>query len=128
MTGGLNGYEKRRTLTILAPQTHFEAQQHARKRQQTVQFKESCKVRAGVEGTMSQAAVALGSRRSRYRGMTKTHFQNLMTATAINLLRGISWLNGIPRHTTPQSRFARLAVRFVVRQPHQFTEEPLIAV
>lgn len=101
--------EKRRTLTILAPQFHYEVQQIARQRQQTTTFKDACHVRAGVEGTMSQAAHVLGARRSRYRGMDKTHLQHLGVAAAINLLRVVNWLNELPRAKTPQSRFARLA-------------------
>ena len=101
--------EKRRTLTVLFPQAHFEAQQLARQRQQTTDFKEAYATRAGVEGTISQATCALRARRSRYRGMTKTHFQHLVTAAAINLLRVIDWLNGVPPSTTPKSHFARLA-------------------
>jgi len=30
-------------------------------------------------------------------------------AAAINLLRVVNWLNEVPRSTTPNSRFARLA-------------------
>jgi len=101
--------EKRRTLTVLAPQSHFEAQQEARHRQQTTEFKDAFKLRAGVEGTMSQAANALGARQSRYRGMTKTHLHHLGIAAAINLLRIIDWLNDVPRATTPKSHFALLA-------------------
>jgi transposase len=100
---------QRRTLTILAPQAHFEAQQSARYRQTTTDFKERYALRAGVEGTISQAAFTLGARRSRYRGMAKTHLQHLATATAMNLTRVIAWLNDVPRSTTPQSHFARLA-------------------
>jgi transposase len=103
-----DNHEKRRTLTILAPQAHYEAQQNARQRQQTPDFKEACHVRAGVEGTISQAACVLGARRSRYRGMDKTHLQHLGVAAAINLLRVIDWLNAVPRAKTPKSRFARL--------------------
>lgn len=101
--------EKRRTLTILAPQSHFEAQQSARQRQQTAEFKEACTLRAGVEGTISQAVCALGARRSRYRGLAKTHLQHLATAAAVNLLRAIVWLNKVLRSATPQSHFALLA-------------------
>lgn len=104
-----NHNEKRRTLTFLAPQSHFEAQQLARQRQQTTEFKEEYAARAGVEGTLSQAAFALDARRSRYRGMSKTHFQHLATSAAINLGRVIAWLNEVPRSMTPHSHFARLA-------------------
>ena len=87
----------------------FEAQQNARERQETMAFKEACHVRAGVEGAMSQVAHVLDGRRSRYRGIQKTHLQHIALATAINLLRMVNWLNDIPRHQTPISRFARLA-------------------
>lgn len=101
--------ERRRTLTILAPQTHFEAQQAARQRQQTTEFKESYKLRAGAEGTISQVAYALGARQARYRGKAKTHLQHLATAAAVNLLRVIAWLNNVPRSVTQKSHFALLA-------------------
>jgi transposase len=104
-----DNHEKRRTLTLLAPQAHYEAQQSARQRQQTPDFKAACHVRAGVEGTLSQAACALGARRSRYRGMDKTHLQHLVVAAAINLLPVVDWLNEVPRARTPKLRFARLA-------------------
>jgi hypothetical protein len=59
-----NNHEKRRTLTILAPQALYEAQQVARQRQQTTNFKEACHVRAGVSCSCSGCAtIAL----SRYR-------------------------------------------------------------
>ena len=99
----------RRTLTVLAPQAHYEAQQKARQRQVTDDFQERYAVRAGVEGTMSQATVALGGRRSRYRGMEKTHFQHVALATAMNLLRVLAWINEVPRSVTNPSRFAALA-------------------
>ena len=101
--------ERRRTLTILAPQAHFEAQQAARLRQQTTEFKEAYKLRAGAEGTISQVAYALGARQSRYRGKAKTHLQHLATAAAVNLLRVIAWLNNVPRSATQKSHFALLA-------------------
>src|SRR5690606_35509464 len=95
-----DNHEQRRTLTLLAPQAHYEAQQNARQRQQTPDFKTACHVRAGVEGTMSQAACVLAARRSRYRGMDKTHLQHLGVAAAINLLRVMDWLNEVPRAKT----------------------------
>ncbi len=104
-----DNHEKRRTLSILFPQSHFETQQRARQRQRTPEFREQCATRAGVEGTISQVACALGARRARYRGMSKIHFQHLVSAAAINLLRILDWLHEVPRFTTPKSHFARLA-------------------
>jgi transposase len=105
-----NTKHKRRMLTVLAPRAHYEAQQLARQRQHTIDFKSRYAVRAGVEGTMSQATVALGGRRSRYRGMQKTHFQYVAIAAAINLLRVLAWLDEVPRSVTRPSRFVALAV------------------
>jgi DDE family transposase len=104
-----NHNEKRRTLTFLAPQPDFDAQQAARQRQQTTEFKQQHAARADVEGTISQAIFTLNARRSRYRGLSKTHCQHLATGTAINLGRVIAWLNDLQRSPTPKSHFARLA-------------------
>lgn len=83
--------------------------QAARQREQTDEFKETYKKRAGVEGTISQAVGVLGMRRTRYRGLGKVHLQHLMTAAAMNLMRVVDWLNGKERATTRISAFARLA-------------------
>jgi len=92
----------------LHPKAQHLALQAARERQQTEHFKEDYKRRAGIEGTMSQAAFALGMRRTRYRGLQKTHFHHLATAMAINLQRFVDWVWEIPRAKTRQSHFARL--------------------
>ena len=65
--------------------------------------------RAGVEGTLSQGVRAFGLRRCRYRGLAKTHLQNLAIASAINLDRLVAWLDGRPRALTRTSRLAMLA-------------------
>jgi transposase len=92
----------------LHPKAQHLALQAARERQQTERFKEAYKRRAGIEGTMSQAAFAFGMRRTRYRGLQKTHFHHLATAIAINLQRFVDWVWKIPRSKTRQSHFARL--------------------
>jgi len=65
--------------------------------------------RAGIEGTLSQGIRRGTMRRSRYAGLAKTHLQEVATATAINLLRTINFLNQVPKATTRVSRFAMLA-------------------
>jgi transposase len=91
------------------PEPGFSALQGAREREQTDEFKEAYKKRAGVEGTISQAVGVLGMRRTRYRGLDKVHLQHLMTAAAMNLMRVLDWLSGKQRATTKVSAFARLA-------------------
>jgi transposase len=94
----------------LRPQLEHEAIQARRQYQQTNAFQAEYAVRAGAEGAISQAAYSLGLRRARYRGLPKTHLQNLATAAAMNLKRTAGWLLGIPSATTPISRFAALAL------------------
>ena len=65
--------------------------------------------RAGIEGTLSQGVRAFGMRRTRYRGLDKTHLQNVAIASAINVDRLVAWFDGQPRATTRTSRFAMLA-------------------
>src|SRR5262249_8259922 len=97
----------RRTVTI-RPQAAYEALQAGRRRQQSEEFKEQYKKRAGVEGSVSQAVRAFGVRRSRYRGMAKTHLQHILTAVAINIVRVSEWLIETPRAVTRKSHFERL--------------------
>lgn len=87
----------------------FEALWERREAQQTEAFRKRYNKRAGVEGTISQGAFALGMRHSRYRGLKKNHLQNQLTAMAMNLTRSLNWINQVPQHTTDTSRFARLA-------------------
>jgi transposase len=93
----------------LQPKEQQLALQAARQRQSTAAFKEAYALRSGIEGTIGQAADKLHMRRSRYRGLVKTHLQHLITAAAINLRRIVAWLTGIPRSTTRVSHFAALA-------------------
>ena len=65
--------------------------------------------RAGIEGTISQGVRAFGLRRSRYRGLAKTHLQHVATAAAINVERLAAWFRAVPRAATRTSRFAGLA-------------------
>ena len=90
-------------------QAEQRALQSARDRQKTEPFKQLYKARAAIEGTISQAMNPKAMRRSRYRGLAKTHLQHVATAAAINLSRTIAWLLGEPRASTRVSHFAALA-------------------
>lgn len=98
---------KRRKITI-RPQEQANLLQSVRAAQQTEDFWTRYATRAGVEGTISQAVVALNMRRSRYRGLTKTHLQHVATAVAINITRLRDWWNEHPFSKTKSSRFALL--------------------
>ena len=84
-----------RQLTV-SPQVHHEALQAARQRQETPQFKAQYALRAGVESSLSQGIRRFDLRRSRYLGLARTHLQQLLTATAMNVVRVIAWLWGEP--------------------------------
>lgn len=66
---------------------------------------------AGVESTPSRAVRRFDLRQSRYIGLARTHLQQVLTATAMNIVRVIDWLRGRPQgeKKRPAGRFARLA-------------------
>jgi transposase len=84
-----------RHLTV-RPQVHHEAIQAARQRQETTEFKAQYALRAGVESSLSQGTRRFDLRRSRYIGLARTHLQQLLTATVMNVVRVIAWLWGEP--------------------------------
>ncbi|MEO8391659.1 MAG: IS1182 family transposase [Chloroflexota bacterium] len=87
----------------------FELIQQRKQEQHTPEWRKLYGKRAGIEGTISQGVFALGMRRSRYRGLGKTHLQFLLTAAAMNLTRVLNWHNDKPRSKTPVPHFTRLA-------------------
>lgn len=97
-----------RTLRIRRKAEH-QALQAARLAQSTPEFKAAYNRRAGIEATISQAVRGFDLRRSRYRGLDKTHLQNILIALAINLTRLAAWLQQVPRAKTRTSHFAALA-------------------
>ncbi len=105
------GKESRRTLTI-RPEEQYKALQAARERERTPEYAREYARRAGVEGTISQAVRALGARRCRYLGVAKAQLQQVLTVTALNLVRVANWLAEVPLAKTRQTAFMKL-----MRQP-----------
>jgi transposase len=106
-----------RQLTV-RPQAHHEAIQAARQRQETAEFKAQYALRAGVERSLSQGIRRFDLRQSRYIGLARTHLQQLLNATAMNVVRVLAWLRGEPlgeRRRKP-GYFARLAPHPLSRQ------------
>ena len=97
-----------RSLTIKPFET-YQALEQARKRQTTKTFEHQFATRAGVEGTISQAVRGVGVRQCRYVGLAKTHLQHVITAAAMNVVRAVNWLEGVPLAKTRHSRFVQLA-------------------
>lgn len=94
----------------LRPQPQHEALKAARAWFETKEGKQQYQRRAGIEGTLSQGIRTQGLRRTRYRGLGKTHLQHVAKASAINVVRMTAWLDGIPQTKTPTSRFAALRI------------------
>jgi transposase len=97
-----------REVTLLTKEAYL-ALQMARQRQKTEEFIHRYAVRAGIEGTLSQAISTVDLRQSRYIGLAKTHLQHILTAAALNIIRIVAWINQVPRATTRQSYFTALA-------------------
>jgi len=96
-----------RSLTLLSREQH-EVLARQRAEQQTPEWKARYNIRAGVEGTISQAVRATRMRRTPYHDRDKTHLASVLNATALNLIRTDAWLSGTPLGTTRVSHLARL--------------------
>jgi transposase len=98
--------KKRRQLTVL-PRDLAEAQSAARAAETAIGFQADYARRAGVEGTMHQAA-SHGARRARYRGLPKTRLDHAYMACALNLLRLQAYWTGTPLDRRRTSHLTRL--------------------
>ena len=98
--------KNRRQLTV-PPRDLAQAQAAARAAETTIGFQADYARRAGVEGTMHQAA-SHGARRARYRGLPKTRLDHVYMACALNLLRLEAFWTGAPLDRQRTSHLARL--------------------
>jgi hypothetical protein len=96
-----------RKLTVRPREIH-EAIRQTRTEQQTTTWRAKYGRRAGIEGTISQAVNVTGIRQARYRGLDKTHLQNVYSAVAINLIRLTAYWNGHPLDRTRTGHLTRL--------------------
>lgn len=72
-----------RGITYL-PRERHEALEAVRQARETDNWKNRYAIRAGVEGTISQAVRVTGLRRTRYRDLPATRLGHVFAATAIN--------------------------------------------
>ena len=96
-----------RTLTLLSREQH-ELLARQRAEQQTAEWKARYNIRAGVEGTISQAVRATRLRRTPYHGQDRTHLASVLSATAINLIPRRRLAERHPFGATRVSHLARL--------------------
>jgi transposase len=94
---------------FIPAQKLYQALERTRSTMSSEEGKQEYKRRAGIEGTLSQGVRRGTLRRSRYKGLEKTHLQEVATAAGINVLRTMNFLNQEPIAKTRISRFARLA-------------------
>jgi transposase len=97
--------KRRREETARGTQEQHTALVAARRWETTAEYAVLSAVRAGVEGTISQAVRGFGLRRSRYVGQAKTHLQHVAAAAAMNFVRLAEWLGGALPATTRHSKF-----------------------
>jgi len=106
-----------RTLTLTPPEVHT-ALLERRAWQRTPAFVQQYALRAGVEGTISQAVRTTRLRRTPYNGLSKTHLHHVAIAAGLNLKRIAVHLHAqslgkSSRPARPKSPFARLQNREV---------------
>lgn len=94
-----------RSLALLPTRELHEIQQHNRLDQRTEDWQRRYAIRAGIEATLSQNIRACGLRRTRYRGLPKTHVQHVLTALACNVTRIADWIADPARPRRPPSHF-----------------------
>ena len=97
-----------RRVLSLQPRPYLEALQELRQHQKTQAFKALYDARSGVECLFSQGSRRCDVQQARSRGQRKTHGQQLLSATAINLLRWDAWKQERPIAPTSHARFAAL--------------------
>lgn len=92
----------------LRPREIHQALAAARAAESTEQWKDRYKTRAGVEGTIAQAAHVTGIRRARYLGLPRTRLEHAAAATAINIIRLDAWWTGKPLDRSRTTHLQRL--------------------
>jgi hypothetical protein len=88
---------------------HHEQLQELRRQQQTDEWRDQYAHRAGIEATFSQVTRITGLRQTPYRGTRKTHLHNLLSATALNVIRVDDWLTEKPKRLKRITAFQRLS-------------------
>jgi transposase len=93
---------------MIPPRELHEVITAARASQAGQNWREDYARRAGAEATISQAITVTATRRSRYRGLAKTHLQHIYSAVALNLHRLDAYWNDTPIDRKRTTHLARL--------------------
>lgn len=98
---------RQRRITVYPREIH-ELQQATRSAQNSKSWHADYQRRAGIEGTMNQAANTVGLRKARYRGIRKVELEHYLGATAMNVIRLDSYLTDQPINCGHTGRLLRL--------------------
>ena len=103
---------RRRRITAYPREIHelqiHELQKATQAAQASKDWRHLYQRRAGIEGTMNQAANSIGLRKARYRGRKKVELEHYLGATAINITRLDAYFTHRPLDRTHTSRLIRL--------------------
>jgi transposase len=102
--------DRARTITI-HPRPIHQAKMAAHTSASSESWEKTYRQRAGVEGTISQAVRGPDLRHARYRGLAKTHVQNMLTAMAINITRLGTHYDTTPTRPRQPTRVHRLCIK-----------------
>ena len=86
----------------------YEFAELLRVRQQTDEFKRRYAKRSGIEGTISQIVRRTDARRSRYVGLAKTAFANILSAAGLNFVRLANFFMDVPLARTRKGKYQNL--------------------
>ncbi|MEU2874685.1 IS1182 family transposase [Streptomyces olivoreticuli] len=103
-----NSADRPRALALLPTRELHEIQTLNRLDQQSEEWQRRYAIRAGIEATLSQNVRTCGLRRTRYRGLRKTHVQHVLTAMPCNLTRVADWIADPPTTRRRSTRFHTL--------------------
>ncbi|MFE9601431.1 transposase [Streptomyces hokutonensis] len=81
-----------RSLVLLPTRELHEIQQANGLGQRTRQWQDRYAIRAGIEATLSRNIRTCDRRRTRCRGLRKTHVQHVLTALACNVTPVADWI------------------------------------
>ncbi|HEV2346528.1 MAG TPA: transposase [Actinocrinis sp.] len=98
---------RRRGITVYPREIH-ELQKATRAIQNSTGWRQLYQRRAGIEGTMNQAANSIGLRKARHHGRKKVQLEHYLGATAINITRLDAYFTHQPLDHTHTSRLIRI--------------------
>ena len=90
------------------PEPVHQARMTAQRAQDSDQWRTTYNLRAGIEGTVSQAVRGPDLRHSRYRGLPKAHLQNVFIGMALNIRRLGAHFNTKPQPARRPTRIHEL--------------------